>query len=81
VLRARFSLGTNPEPGADGARDEDGSVRPEVTLLTFSSLGEALRAGYRIFDKHPEGYLVRKEMAVSEGRRYLLAVALMQRSI
>ncbi|MGP6156394.1 MAG: hypothetical protein ACLPYS_02485 [Vulcanimicrobiaceae bacterium] len=56
-------------------------MRPEVTLLTFSSLGEALRAGYRIFDKHPEGYLVRKEMAVSEGRRYLLAVALMQRSI
>lgn len=28
-------------------------------LLTFSSLSEALKAGYQLFDKTPDGYLVR----------------------
>jgi hypothetical protein len=46
--------------------------------MTFASLEEALRAGFHIFDKHPDGYLMRKEIATREGRRWTLALALVR---
>ncbi|MGP6158197.1 MAG: hypothetical protein ACLPYS_11960 [Vulcanimicrobiaceae bacterium] len=42
--------------------------------MTFESLCDALRAGFHIFDKHPEGYVVRREVATDVGRRWLMAV-------
>jgi hypothetical protein len=32
-------------------------------LLVFHSLAEALRAGFHVYDKTPEGYLVRVKTA------------------
>jgi hypothetical protein len=51
------------------------STKPlETTALTFRSLCDALRAGFHIFDKHPDGYVVRREVASASGRRWMLAV-------
>jgi hypothetical protein len=47
--------------------------------MTFQSLDEALRAGFEIFDKHSDGYLVRKEIVTQSGPRWILALALVPR--
>jgi hypothetical protein len=46
----------------------------ETAAVTFGSLCDALRAGFHIFEKHPQGYVVRREVATESGRRWLLAV-------
>ncbi len=49
--------------------------------MTFPSLDEALRAGFHIFDEHPDGYLVRKQISNEDGRRWMLAIALAPRAL
>jgi hypothetical protein len=49
--------------------------------MTFASLDAALQAGFHIYDKHPDGYLVRKEVSKENGRRWILAVALGPRRV
>jgi hypothetical protein len=49
--------------------------------MTFPNLAEALRAGFQIFDKHPDGYLVQKEIVNKDGRRWVLAIALVPRMV
>ncbi|MFY9781117.1 MAG: hypothetical protein WAJ85_11480 [Candidatus Baltobacteraceae bacterium] len=48
--------------------------------MTFQTLCDALRAGFHIFGKHPNGYVVRREIATESGRRWLLAVVEISRS-
>ena len=42
--------------------------------MTFRNLCDALRAGFHIHDKHPNGYVVRREVASSSGPHWVLAV-------
>jgi hypothetical protein len=43
--------------------------------MTFANLDEALRAGFHVYDDHPDGYLVRKAVLLDGGRRWVLAIA------
>lgn len=45
----------------------------------FANLSDALRAGFHILDKHPDGYLVRREIATDSGQRWLVAVVSVSR--
>ncbi|MGP6156456.1 MAG: hypothetical protein ACLPYS_02810 [Vulcanimicrobiaceae bacterium] len=49
------------------------AVKPS---MTFPNLDEALRAGFHVYDEHPDGYLVRKEILRQGNSRWILAIAL-----
>jgi hypothetical protein len=45
-------------------------------IKVFTSLEEALKAGFIMFDRIPEGYLVRKDL----GRNFALAIVKLKAS-
>ncbi|MGP6188627.1 MAG: hypothetical protein ACLPSH_00810 [Vulcanimicrobiaceae bacterium] len=44
--------------------------------MTFRNLDEALRAGFHIYEGHPDGYLMRKGVVEHGRSRWVLAIAL-----
>ncbi len=46
-------------------------------MMVFSSLGEALRAGFQVYDRTPDGYLVRRLTS----RGWALAVVVVRQEV